>query len=176
MNSIYFFFAWKVLLRWGLPRRRDDQGTIEPLKEVWPLHYSLVTEWSPYDINLMAQSRCWCHIRKFFGFNYALHCWLCHDRKQKNPQWPAFISIGWSGSVWKVATCSVVLFTQVFQEDNSRQTFVNEIHACQAASSLDARILLSSLLALFPVCISLPQIGWRLCYVVVVVSSKGKKY
>lgn len=30
----------------------------------------------------------------------------------------AFISVGWSGSVWRGAACSVVLLTQVFQEYN----------------------------------------------------------
>lgn len=74
----------------------------------------------------------------------------------------------------KVASFSTVLFTQVFQGYNYEQTFVNDMHACQADSSPDASILLSSLLAVFPVYISLLQIGWRLSYVVVIVSSKEK--
>lgn len=73
-----------------------------------------------------------------------------------------------------MASFSTVLFTQVFQGYNYEQTFVNDMHACQADSSPDASILLSSLLAVFPVYISLLQIGWRLSYVVVIVSSKEK--
>lgn len=78
------------------------------------------------------------------------------------------------GGVLKVASFSTVLFTQVFQGYNYEQTFVNDIHACQADSSPDASILLSSRLAVFPVYISLFQIGWRLSYVVAVVSSEEK--
>jgi len=58
-----------------------------------------------------------------------------------------------------VASFSTVLFTEVFQGYNYEQTFVNDMHACQADSSADASILLSSLLAVFPVYISLLQTG-----------------
>lgn len=44
----------------------------------------------------------------------------------------------------KAASFSTVLFTQVFQRYNYEQTFVNDMHACQADSSPDASILLSS--------------------------------
>lgn len=74
----------------------------------------------------------------------------------------------------KVASCSTVLFIQVFQGYNYEQTFVNDMHACQADSSPDASILLSFLLAVFPLYTSLLQIAWRLSYVVAVVSSKEK--
>lgn len=74
----------------------------------------------------------------------------------------------------KAASFSTVLFTQVFQRYNYEQTFVNDMHACQADSSPDASILLSSLLAVFPVYISFLQIGWMFSYVVAVFSSKEK--
>lgn len=74
----------------------------------------------------------------------------------------------------KVASFSTVLFTQVFQGYNYEQTFVNDMRACQADSSPDASILLSSLLADCPVYISLLQAAWKLSYVVAVVSSKEK--
>ena len=70
----------------------------------------------------------------------------------------------------KVASFSTVLFTQVFQAYNYEQTFVDDMHACQADSSPDAGILLSSLLTVFPVYVSLLQ---RL-YVVLVDSFKEK--
>lgn len=73
-----------------------------------------------------------------------------------------------------VASFSTVLFTQVFQGYNYEQTFVNDMHACQADSSPDASILLFSLLADFPVYIFLLQAGWKLSYVLAVVSSKEK--
>lgn len=73
-----------------------------------------------------------------------------------------------------MASSSPVLFTEVFQGYNYEQTFVNDMHACQADRSPDASILLSSPLAVFPVFISLLQTGWRLSYVAAVVSSKEK--
>lgn len=48
------------------------------------------------------------------------------------------------------------------------------MHACQADGSPDASVLLSSLLAVFPVYIPLLQTTWRLSYVVAVFSSKEK--
>lgn len=74
----------------------------------------------------------------------------------------AFIYIWWRGTVLEVASFSTVLFTQVFQGYNYEQTFVNDMHACQADGSPDASVLLSSLLAVFPVYIPLLQTIWRL--------------
>lgn len=68
----------------------------------------------------------------------------------------------------------MVLFTQVFQGYNYEQTFVNDMHTCQADGSPDAYVLLSSLLAIFPVYVSLLQTGWRLSYIVAVFFSKAK--
>lgn len=63
---------------------------------------------------------------------------------------------------------------QVFQGYNYEQTFVNDMHTCQADDSPDAHVLLSSLLAVFPVYVSLLQTGWRLSYIFAVFFSKAK--
>lgn len=161
-----------LLCWWCLTRSTKHGGT---LPAFLPLLCSSVFGGCPntqLHLSSLLSCRYWASVRHEFPFFFFCGNILRYIHPSMSV---AFIYIWWRGTVLEVASFSTVLFTQVFQGYNYEQTFVNDMHACQADGSPDASVLLSSLLAVFPVCIPLLQTVWRLSYVVAVFSSKEKK-